>query len=148
MRKKGSTFALAEERDRDLYRAYRELIKKQLLLYGRINETGLMGKLVHCPASRYWVSSERASCIIYKMNKGKSIDYMKKNAIHFYESLYEEFCKYRNLHPDASIKEIVEIAIQQPAPCFLLSPRVASQIIYRMKKICLKETVKRLKNVL
>ncbi len=145
MRKKGSTFALAESRDKDLLRVYREIISKQLDLYGRITITGLMEKVVNSPASRYWVSSERACSIILKIDKGETLSQMKKNMIIFYRSLYAEFCTYKNTHPGMPAKHIIEIIIQQPAPCFVVSPRVAGSIIYRMKIKCQRENIQRLK---
>lgn len=144
MRKKGSTFILSDARDNDLIRAYREIIKKQLALYGRIVPTGIANIVVNSPASRYWVSSERACSVILMMDKGKSIDYMKRNTVRFYHALYKDFCKYRSSHPDMCVKHIVEIIIQEPAPCFAISPRVAGSIIFKMKKKCQQEIIHRL----
>lgn len=146
MRKKGSVFLMSEERDMDLMRAYREIIKKQLSLYGRITATGIMKKVVNSPASRYWVSSERAYSVILKMDKGKSISYMKTRAEVFYRSLYRDFCVYRESHPNLPAKYIVEIVIQNPAPCFMISPAFAGNIIGKMKQKCREEKLKKLKS--
>lgn len=145
MRKKGNVFALSDSRDRDLLRAYNELVKKQLRLYGRICKTGLMEQVVDSPASRYWVSSDRACAIIYRLEKGERIDYMKRNRVKFYISLYEDFRRYKKLHPEVqATKHIVEIVVMQPAPCFPVTPRVAGNIVERMRRRCRQEKVRRL----
>lgn len=136
MRKKGSVFLLKKERNEDLMRAYKDVIKKQLALYGRVSQSTLMSNVVNSPAERYWVSSERAYSIILRIEKGELPPKMKSNSRRFYESLYKDFCEYRNTHPDMPIKHIVEIVVQQPAPCFVLSPRIASWIIFKLKQKC------------
>lgn len=145
MRKKGNVFLLEEERNKDLMRVYREVITHQLQAKGAINMKQALALIVNSPSSRYWVSTDRACSIIYKMNKGVSLDKMKRNTLIFYRALYADFLNYKSLHPELPIKHIVEIIVQNPAPCFLLSPRVAGMIIYKMKKQCLKETMQRLR---
>lgn len=145
MRKKGSKFLLERERNEDIMRIYRELTKKQLSLYGRICYAKLLESVVNSQASRYWVSPERASSIIYKMEKGMSFDGMKKNTVRFYKSLYNDYQLYKDFHPKTSTKAIVEEILMQPAPCFLLTPRVAGDIIFKMKKKCRQETIRNLR---
>lgn len=146
MRKKGSVFILEDRRDRDLMRVYREVITQQLNTIGAIDMKQALSQIVNSPASRYWVSTDRAYSIICKMNKGISLIRMKKNTIIFYQTLYSEYLNYKSLHPELPIKHIVEIIVQNPSPCFLLSPRVAGMIIHKMKKKCLEETMKRLRH--
>ncbi len=145
MRKKGSTFILERERNEDILRIYRELTKKQLSLYGRICHSKLLECVVNSQATRYWVSPERASSIIYKMKKGMSFNGMKKNTIKFYKSLYNDYELYKSFHPKMSDRAIVEEVLLQPAPCFLLTPRVAGDIIFKMKKQCRQQTIRNLK---
>lgn len=145
MRKKGCTFEFAEERNRDLYRVYREITDRQLRLYGRITGTGLMDKVVNSPASRYWVSLERARSVMSRLDRGEALPRMKGQTIRFYMSLYSRYCLYRKEHPGTPSIRILEVVTQCPAPCFTLSPRVAGTIIYRMKKKCRKETIRRLR---
>jgi len=153
MRKTGSTFLLARERNDDLYRVYKESIKKQLSLYGKICRTNLFIQVVNSPASRYWVSPERATSVIYKMEKSfKKIKGerniptkgMKRNTTLFYESLYSEYKLYKEFHPEMTIKEVVAIVILLPAPCFILSPTVAGLIVDKMKRKCREQNVRQL----
>lgn len=143
MRKEGDVFAFTEQRDRDLLSAYQRQISRQLQLYGRINATGLIQKVINSTASRYWVSSERACVVINKLERGESIGYMKPDKMRFYNELYKEFCAYREKHAGMPKKHIVEIVITYPAPCFGISPRVANNIIRKMKRKCMEEKVKR-----
>lgn len=146
MRKKGSVFLLEEKRNRDLMRVYRQIITAQLNQNGSIDIDTALRQVVKSSASRYWVSTDRACNIIYRMNKGILLCGMKENTLLFYESLYREFSEYKKQHPELPIKHIVEIIVQNPAPCFLLSPRVAGFIIHKMKKQCLRENIQRLRH--
>lgn len=147
MRRKGSVSVFTDSRDRDLLRAYNELCRCQLLLYGRVVKTGLMERVVASRASRFWVSSERACVIVYRMERGESIGYMKPGKRRFYTELYRAFCRYRDEHPEARcVKHIVELVVMQPAPCFPITPRVARNIIEKTRRICQREKIERLRS--
>lgn len=148
MRKKGSIFVLEEQRNRDLLRAYREVITRQLDTEGKIGNMGqVLMKVVNSPASRYWVSTDRACSVIYRMNKGQTINWTKDNKRIFYDSLYREFLKYKEANPCMPIKHIIEIIVLKSAPCFPLSPRVAGFMIHKTKKKCYEETLQRLRHL-
>ena len=135
---------MSDNRNRDLLRAYNEQVKRQLRLYGRVTRTGLAEKVVNSPASRFWVSSERACVVIYKMEKGESIGYMKRNKRRFYTELHKAFLRYRSQHPELKcVKHIVEMVVMQPAPCFPITSRVAKNIIEKMRRKCQKEKINR-----
>ena len=146
MRKKGSIFVLTDGRDRDLLRAYNEQLRKQLRLYGRVCQSLLAERTVGSPASRYWVSSERACVIVYRMMRGESIGYMNPVKFRFYTALYQAFCRYREEHPQMPVKHIVEIVVTQPAPCFPVTARVAKNIIERIRWKCQREKIERLRS--
>lgn len=147
MRKKGSVFVLEEQRNRDLLRAYREIITQQLEIDGQIsNMSQILKKVVNSTATRYWVSTDRACSIIYRMHKGEQISWTKINKRIFFDSLYQDFLRYKATSPDMPIKHIIEIIVMNPAPCFPLSPRVAGFIIHKTKKKCYEETLQRLRH--
>lgn len=133
MRKKGDVFQMAGQRDKDLFEAYRREVKRQLSLYGRITVTGLMQKVVESPASRYWVSPERACVVMRKLERGEPIAYMKPNKQRMYTALYREYAAYRREHPGTPMKHAVEIVVERPAPCFAVTWRVAGNIVRRLK---------------
>ena len=145
MRKKGSKFLLERERNEDILRIYRELTKRELNLYGRICHAKLLERVANSQASRYWVSPERASSIIYKMKKGMSFNGMKKNTIRFYKALYSDYELYKSFHPKMSDRAIVEEVLMQPAPCFLITPRVVGIVIFKMKKQCRQQAIRNLR---
>lgn len=149
MRRKGSVSVFSDSRDRDLLRAYNEQVGRQLRLYGRVNKTKLMERVVASPAARFWVSSERACVIIYRMERGESIGYMKPWKKRFYTELYRAFRRYREEHPgERCVKHIVELVVMQPAPCFPITPRVAKNVIEKTRRICQREKIERLRSKL
>lgn len=129
-----------------MLRAYNEQLRKQLRLYGRVCQSLLAEKAVGSPASRYWVSSERACVVVYRMMRGESIGYMNPVKHRFYTALYQAFCRYREEHPQMPVKHIVEIVVTQPAPCFPVTPRVAKNIIERTRRRCQREKIERLRS--
>ena len=147
MRRKGSVSMFTERRNRDLLRAYNEQVRKHLHLYGRVVKAKLMERVVASQASRFWVSSERACVIIYRMERGESVDYMKPDKRRFYTELYRAFCNYKKQHPEQRcVKHIVELVVMQPAPCFPVTPRVAKNIIEKTRRICQREKIERLRS--
>ena len=147
MRKEGAVFSMTRERNLDLLRAYRETLYKCMETDEELVYMNILRATVNSPASRYWVSVERASSVIYQMNKGIPVK-MKENSRFFYESLFREFKEYRETHPDMPIKHIISIVIERPAPCFVLAPESAKSIISKMKKECYQQRLRRLRHCL
>lgn len=87
MRKNGSVFSMMRERNLDLLRAYREALNRNMRSDKDLVYMDLLTETVASQASRYWVSVERASSVIYQMNKGAMPKGMKDNAKVFYKSL-------------------------------------------------------------
>lgn len=146
MRKEGSVFSMMRERNLDLLRAYRKVISENMKSEKELVYMEILTQTVNSKASRYWVSVERASSVIYQMNKGVDPPGMKNNAKIFYKSLFDEFKQYRDKHPDMPIKHIVSIIIENPAPCFVLTPESAKAIIAKIRKECYKQTMQRLRH--
>lgn len=146
MRKNGSVFSMMRERNLDLLRAYREALNRNMRSDKDLVYMDLLTETVASQASRYWVSVERASSVIYQMNKGAIPKGMKDNAKVFYKSLFEKFVSYRSDHPKMPIKHIVSIIIESPAPCFVLTPESAKAIISKMRKECYEQTMRRLRH--
>lgn len=138
MEHKRGLFELKEQRNADLMKTYRELVRSDLSRYGRIQSATLMRRVVNANASRYWVSSERAYAVMLKMLKGLDISFMKDNRRKFYESLYQDFIDCKRKHPQLNARHIAEIVVARPAPCFPITARVAKNIIYQEKEKCRK----------
>lgn len=144
MRRKGATSQISKERNRDLYEKYCILVKRHLSLYGRICKTLIFQQLVNSSAKRYWISSERAYSVIVQIRRGSLDVKPSKNICRLYYALYDEFIKYKELHPNIPDTRIMEEVIQLPAPCFGLEPRVADIIIRKISKQCQREKIHRL----
>ena len=144
MRHKGSLSQISKGRDSDLYENFCRLTKRHLDLYGRVSKALLLTQLVNAPASRFWISSERAYSVISQIRKGTLKVNPKKNICRLYYALYDEFQKYKETHPIVPETRIAEIIIYNPAPCFGLEPRVAGIIIRKMSKLCQQEKIRRL----
>lgn len=144
MRKKGAKSQLTKGRNKDLYERYCLLTKKHLGLYGRLCKTLLFKQLVTSPASRYWLSPERAYSIIAQI-RNKTLNVRPEKTIcRLYYALYDDFKKYKKTHPDVPDTRAVEEVILLPAPCFGLEPRVAEIIIRKVSRQCQKEKIRRL----
>lgn len=137
---------MTRERNLDLLRAYREALDRNMRSDKDLVYMDLLTETVSSQASRYWVSVERASSVIYQMNKGNMPKGMKENAKVFYMSLFERFESYRSEHHKMPIKHIVSVIIESPAPCFVLTPESAKAIISKMRKECYERTMRRLRH--
>jgi len=134
MRKKGSTFSMTRERDEDLMRAYHLNMGQAMKAEGEINKMDVIHNTVNSPASRYWVSLERACDVVYQMKKGQPFTVKKHNSRRLYESIYNRYVERSIENPDIPIKHLVAEIIEEPAPCFALTPQSASLLINRIQK--------------
>lgn len=125
---------MARERDEDLMRAYHEQMDKAMKSNHDIEQEDVIIKTVNSNASRYWISLERACAIVYKIRKGDKLIGIKGNSKRLYESIYNEYLKAREENPAATVKHLVEVIIEQPAPCFALTPQSASLLINKIKR--------------
>lgn len=129
MKNKGSIFEYEDARNRDLMRAYKELVEKSRRIY----LPDICKQLVNMPSERFWVSEERAAIVISDMLKGRPIDNMTRNKREMYEEIYRRVLALREERPDASITELVSEVVEGPAPKFYLTPKSAKVIISKIK---------------
>ena len=125
----GSTLRFTESRNNDLMRVYRSLISKT----DYINVIDIFEQVALSPASRFWVSEDRAAAVISAMHSGKKLPAMLPNKREMFEEIYRRFLKERQLHPDKSLYWLVATVVNQPAPKFYFTPRTVGEIIYRIK---------------
>ena len=110
-------------------RAFRE----QLALARFIVMPEIFELVAESPASRFWVSEERAAIVIAAMEAGKPLTRMRRNKREMFEEIFRRYLALRDLHPDKSLFELVSIVVHQPAPKFYLTPRTVGEFIYRIK---------------
>lgn len=141
MKPTGTRFCYADERDKDLMRAYNEKIAECSFI--RLPE--LLEKVVNSPSKRYWVSEERAAIVLSAMFRGERLEGMSRMKREMYEDLFREASELREAHPDWSVAEIAFHATRRPARKFYMLATSAKVIISKIKKRWLKERRQRLR---
>ena len=134
MKHRGSTFDLEQQRNDDLYRAYREQMKRALTLQGFIAMPEVWQRTANSAPSRFWVSPGRATIVIASMLNGKSIASMRQPRQEMYREILKRVIELRKQHPHLPLHKIVHKAVLQPAPKFYLTPLSTKVIICNIKK--------------
>lgn len=125
----GCILDFTRERNADLMRAFRH----HLALANFIVMPDIFEAVANSPASRFWVSEERAAIVISAMAAGKQLPRMRSNKREMFNEIYRRFIVERNNNPDKSVYELVSTIVNQPAPKFYLTPRSVGEFIYRIK---------------
>lgn len=125
----GSILNFTVERNDDLMRAFRQ----QLALSRFIVMPEIFEMVSQSPASRFWVSAERAAVVISAMDAGRPLPRMRSNKREMFEEIYRRFLIEREKKPETPIPELVAWVVNQPAPKFYLTPRTVGELIYRIK---------------
>lgn len=125
----GSIMNFTKQRNEDLERVFRKCIleAKKIVL------SEIFAKVAESPSVRFWVSEERAVIVIKLMLANKPLPPMRDNKKEMFLEIYGRFCNMRPKYPHLSIRELVSIIINQPAPKFYLTPRTVGEMIYRIK---------------
>lgn len=125
----GSILEFTRERNNDLMRAYREkLAEASIIVMPSIFEL-----VAQSPASRFWVSEERASIVISAMATGRPMPRMRKNKREMFDEIYRRYTIMHEQQPEKSVQELVATIVNQPAPRFYLTARTVGEFIYRIK---------------
>ena len=130
MKQHGSDFELKTERTNDLIRAYYELLKKRQY----IRNYEIYKDLVNMPSSRFWVSDDRATIVIYSMLKGDKLLKMRQTKREMFQEIYRRVMSLRESDASLSLFECVCIVVRQPAPKFYITPVSATIYITKAKK--------------
>jgi hypothetical protein len=125
----GSILEFTRERNNDLMRVYRARLAEASIIVMPV----IFELVAQSPASRFWVSEERAAIVISAMAAGKPMPRMRSNKREMFEEIYRRFVILREKQPDKSVYELVTKIVNQPAPKFYLTPRTVGEFIYRIK---------------
>lgn len=125
----GCILDFTRQRNADLLRAFRQ----QLALSKFIVMPNIFELVAESPASRFWVSEERATIVISAMIAGKQLPRMRHNKREMFDEIYRRFLIERKDYPQKSVYELVSKIVNQPAPKFYLTPRTVGEFIYRIK---------------
>ena len=125
----GSILDFTRERNADLMRVYRDRLPEASIIIMPV----IFQLVADSPASRFWVSEERAAIVISAMAAGKPMPRMRSNKREMFEEIYRRYLLMREDYPDKSVYELVTKIVNQPAPKFYLTPRTVGEFIYRIK---------------
>lgn len=130
MKPVGTKFEFAEQRNEDLISTYRRKLSECEV----IRLPKVLRETVQSPSKRFWVSEERAIIVVMQMMAGNNLDRMQPMRKAMYEEIYRRTMKVKMMNPEMTITEIVSRVIEQPAPCFYLTPGSAKVIIHNAMK--------------
>ena len=125
----GSILDFTKQRNADLMRVYRDRLAEASIIVMPV----IFQLVADSPASRFWVSEERAAIVISAMAAGKPMPRMRSNKREMFEEIYRRYLIMRKDYPDKSVYELVTKIVNQPAPKFYLTPRTVGEFIYRIK---------------
>ena len=129
----GRTFEYRSERDSDLVDAYRRQLEQADHPFSLLD---IMARTVNSPSKRFWVSPERTLCVISELEKGATLSNMKRNKRRMYLEIYRRVRLLRRQpkYANESLSSLVSIVIEQPAPCFYMTPQSAIVIMHQIRK--------------
>ncbi len=119
-----------QQRNADLMRVYRRCLADAAYIV----MPELFQRVADSPASRFWVSEERAAIVVSAMLAGRSPKFPPTRALkrEMFEEIYRRFLIEREAEPDKSVYELVSRVVNQPAPKFYLKARTVGEFIYRI----------------
>lgn len=130
MKRLGAILEFTHDRNRDLMRVFRSIIRH----LPHINMRQVATRLVDMPASRFWVSEDRATAVISSMILGNPLPLNTRPSKRaMYTEIYSRVILLRPRCPDAPLVDLVSQVIHSPAPCFYMLPRSAMDIIYKIQ---------------
>lgn len=130
MRRIGDVYELKEERDAELLRTFR----LHLMQKGAVSLPECVERTVMSPTARFWVSTERATCVIQGLLRGEGLERMSATKREMYQEIFFRVLEARDLHPGWSVAELTDCVVRQPAPRFYLTPKSAVVILCRIRR--------------
>lgn len=140
MKSHGSVIEYAEERLNELLTCYRKYISS----CERISIPDVFENLVNMPASRFYVSEQRAAYVISQIIKGDDLRNMRPTKREMFFEIYRRVLIERKNNPNLPLVQIVGIVIEQPAPKFYLAPESARVMMLKARKKWYEERRKKL----
>jgi len=130
MKRFGAECEFKRERNTEIMRHYRAYVRR----VRRIDLTEISEELSRMPASRFWISEERALIIVSQMRRGIALSPstrpMKRR---LYYDLYARALQVLRGAPGITLTEAVRRAVYSPAPSFYLTARSVLDIIHACK---------------
>lgn len=130
MKNYGSTFEYEDKRNRELLKAYREETSNADF----IRRDVILSKVVNRPASRFWVSEERAAIVMANMMRGDKLTGMRPLKREMFCEIFRRFLLLKKQMPQASVYRLASMVVNQPAPKFYLTPGSANVILSKIRR--------------
>lgn len=131
----------AEERMRDLMRAYDEYIAA----CGYIRMPEVYAAIVNMASRRFWVSDVRATKVVCAMLRGVAMEDMRPLKREMFEEIRARVVSLRRARPELSLRECCARVVEQPAPKFYLTPGSAKIMVCKARKRWMREKWKRMR---
>ncbi len=140
MKPNGAILAFTRQRNNDLMRAFRSLIRDVPVIRTR----EIAAKVVALPAERFYVSEERAAIVISALLAGKPLPpNMRPSKVRMFSEIHRRVLCLRAKRPSLSVAALVAEVVHSPAPEFYMMPRAALDIIYKVKNGFFNEYIKK-----
>lgn len=130
---RNSSKVLAEERNRDLLRAVREVVRD----YNIESQHEAIAMAIKRPSSRFWVTARATELALYRIAKGDMLIEMRPTSRAKFFDLYSIYLSVRDKEEfkGKTIHYISEVICEYPAPEFYLTKRSAMAMYMRQRKI-------------
>ena len=130
MKTNGCIADYREEKERQLMKAYRKALSECRC----VNLNTIFKKTADSPASRFFVSEERAAAVISKMMRGQKPKMVSALKMQMFREILRRVQDIRSENPTFSIYHCCVLAVNSPAPKFYMTPLSVRQTIYRLKR--------------
>lgn len=127
MKKQGSICDFTSQRDAELCLAFRRLIHEASF----INLPTIFRKVAESPASRFFVSEQRAYLVISQWRRTGHLPVSTPLRRRMFALISERVDEILGRNPDYSLQDAVFDAVNSPAPSFFLTPGSARTLIYK-----------------
>ncbi len=128
MKSAGCTAEYDRERADDLLRAYHSYIRGC-----RRVSTKAFYAVVEMPASRFWVSEERAAIVVGRMLQGDRLAGMLEMKREMFKEIFRRYKIMKEYYPDESVLRLTGRVVRQRAPRFYITAGRARAIILKHK---------------
>ncbi len=125
----GSIVKFTRERNAEIMRVFRRKLEEADVI--RMDD--ICRQVAESPASRFWVSAERAAIVISAMEAGPDLPCLTQTKREMFAEIFRRYQSLRPRHPDMSVLDLAAIIVCQPAPKFYFTPRTVREFICRIR---------------
>lgn len=119
------------ERDRDLLRAYKEVLQEVEYPFSL---NSVMELTVRKPAKRFYSSTRYAYMCVKALKEGMPVRYQQSEKERMIREVWKRVQQEEILRPNMKLDVIVELVMGRPAPEFYLKPSSAEVILCKAKR--------------